>query len=112
MDQSSEHIGVLLTFLVAVSIAGLILFLNKILGPKHKGSEVKAGPFECGVIPFESPAKARFSVKFYLFRKQLEAAMRTHESARGDSKFQSHEPSEPMGETIEVEYEVVEKKRD
>ena len=66
MQQTGEYIGVLVTFLLSVSIAALILLLNKLLGPKNKGSAVKSEPFECGVAPLEAPSKARLSVKFYL----------------------------------------------
>lgn len=66
MEKPAEYLGLLVTFLISVSIAGLILFLNKILGPKNKGSVIKSGPFECGVDPLESPARSRLSVKFYL----------------------------------------------
>ena len=66
MAQSSEYIGVLVTFILALTIAGLIIFLNKILGPKNKGSAVKSEPFECGVDPLAQPKTGHFSVKFYL----------------------------------------------
>jgi NADH-quinone oxidoreductase subunit A len=66
METPSEYIGLLVTFIIAASIAGLILLLNKCLGPKNKGSEVKSGPFECGLDPFDSPNRSRLSVKFYL----------------------------------------------
>lgn len=66
MEKSSEYLGLLVTFLIAVSIAGLILFLNKVLGPKHKSSEVKSEPFECGVGLLQSPSRSHFSIKFYL----------------------------------------------
>ena len=65
MEQRSEYIGVLITLLIAGGIACLILFLNKILGPKHKESAVKSEPFECGVAPIKQPAR-QFPVKFYL----------------------------------------------
>ena len=66
MEKPSETLGLLVTFIVAVGIAGLILFLNALLGPKGKGSPSKSEPFECGVEPFSSPT-GHFSVKFYLF---------------------------------------------
>lgn len=65
MEKSSEYLGLLITFVMASGIAGLILFLNAILGPKGKGSAAKSEPFECGVEPFSSPT-GHFSVKFYL----------------------------------------------
>ena len=65
MERSSEYIGLLVTFLIAVGIASLIVLLNKILGPKNKGSEIKSEPFECGVSQSMQP-RGNFSVKFYL----------------------------------------------
>ncbi len=65
MEKTSEYLGLLVTFLIAAGIAGLILLLNALLGPKNKGSVAKSEPFECGVEPFSSPT-GHFSVKFYL----------------------------------------------
>ena len=65
MERPSEYIGLLVVLVMAVTIAGLILFLNKILGPKNKPSAVKSEPFECGVSPIKQPT-GHFSVKFYL----------------------------------------------
>jgi NADH-quinone oxidoreductase subunit A len=66
MERSSEYLGLLITFLIAGGIAGLIIFLNAILGPKHKDNPVKSQPFECGIQPF-AVTSGHFSVKFYLF---------------------------------------------
>jgi len=63
--QGSEYIGLLVTFILSVTIAGLIILLNRLLGPKNKGSAVKSEPFECGVEPLFRPT-GHFSVKFYL----------------------------------------------
>ncbi len=65
MEKSSEYIGLLVTFLISVVIAVTIIVLNRLLGPKNKGSESKSDPFECGVKPFSSPT-GHFPVKFYL----------------------------------------------
>ena len=65
MEQSSEYIGILVIFLLAASIAGLMLGLNSLLGPKNKMTPVKEEPFECGLEP-ASHATGHFSVKFYL----------------------------------------------
>lgn len=65
MEYPGEYIGLLVTFVIAVTIAGLVLYLNKILGPKNKQSAVKSEPFECGVSPIKQPT-GHFSVKFYL----------------------------------------------
>ena len=60
-----EYLGVLAIFILAAGIAGLILALNALLGPKHPVSAAKAEPFECGVEPFPV-ATGHLSVKFYL----------------------------------------------
>ncbi len=65
MESFPEYIGLLVTFGLAVTIAGMILLLNRLLGPKNKGSAAKSEPFECGV-PQLSQRAGRFSVKFYL----------------------------------------------
>ncbi len=65
MEKTSEYIGLLVTFLLAVGLAGAMLFLNAILGPKNKMTPAKAEPFECGLEPLSSPT-GQFSVKFYL----------------------------------------------
>ena len=64
MENSSEYIGLLVAFLMAVGIASVIIFLNKILGPKNPPAERKE-PFECGQAPIAQPT-GHFSVKFYL----------------------------------------------
>ena len=53
MESQSEYIGLLVAAVLSVTIACLIILLNKWLGPKNKGSAVKSEPFECGVEPFE-----------------------------------------------------------
>ena len=65
MEQRSEYIGVLVTFLFAGFVASLIIFLNGLWGPKNKMNPAKAEPFECGVDPFVQPS-GKVSVKFYL----------------------------------------------
>lgn len=65
MERSSEYIGLLVAFLISGGIAGLIIFLNGILGPKNKMTAVKGEPFECGKDPI-AVVTGHFSVKFYL----------------------------------------------
>jgi NADH-quinone oxidoreductase subunit A len=60
----SEHIGILVFWVLAAGIAGAFVTLAWALGPKHP-SPVKSEPFECGQVPFALPA-GRLSVKFYL----------------------------------------------
>ena len=65
MENISEYIGLLVTFLLAVGIAALMLLLNFLLGPKNKMTAAKAEPFECGMEATDNPT-GHFSVKFYL----------------------------------------------
>ena len=65
MDNTNGYLGVLVTFIFSAGIAGLIIFLNGLLGPKNKTNPVKEEPYECGVKPFSQPT-GHFSVKFYL----------------------------------------------
>lgn len=59
-----EYIGLILTAAMALLVAGLMLGLQRVLGP-HNPNPRKAEPFECGVRPFELP-RGNVSVKFYL----------------------------------------------
>jgi NADH-quinone oxidoreductase subunit A len=60
----SEYIGVLVSFVLAAGIAGMMVFLGSTLGKKNP-SAAKLAPFECGKEPFSLPI-GRFAVKFYL----------------------------------------------
>ena len=65
MESAGEYIGILVTFVLALLIAGVMLFLNAVLGPKNKMTAVKSEPFECGMERASSPS-GHFPVKFYL----------------------------------------------
>jgi NADH-quinone oxidoreductase subunit A len=58
------HLPLLIVFVVASGLAGLILFLSSALGPKRP-SPIKQAIFECGNPP-TGDARERFNVKFYL----------------------------------------------
>ena len=62
--QYNEYLGVYITLIMVLTIAGLIYTLNGLLGPK-KRTLAKSEPFECGVEPFGGPFK-RNPVQFYL----------------------------------------------
>lgn len=62
--QISDYIPLLILLVVAVILAGTLVGLSWILGPK-KPSAAKLAPYECGVTPVGS-ARERFPVKFYL----------------------------------------------
>ncbi len=59
-----EYVPVLFLMGFGLLLAGIVLFLTQILGPKlfHR---MKNQPFECGV-PTHGDARHRFSVRFYL----------------------------------------------
>jgi NADH-quinone oxidoreductase subunit A len=59
-----QYIGVALMLLMAIGIAGGMVFMTSILGPKRYFPD-KMEPFECGESQIVSP-RQRFSVKFYL----------------------------------------------
>jgi NADH-quinone oxidoreductase subunit A len=59
-----SYIPVLILMLVGSIIAGAVLLLSHLLGPKFS-HPMKSRPFECGVPSF-GDAKGRFSVRFYL----------------------------------------------
>jgi len=60
----AEYSGVLLLFVVALVVAGVMLGVQQLLSPRREFGE-KQEPFECGESPIVSP-RQRYSVKFYL----------------------------------------------
>ena len=60
----SDYLPLLVLLAVAVLLAGTLVGLSWILGPK-KPSAAKLAPYECGVTPVGS-ARERFPVKYYL----------------------------------------------
>ncbi|MDP7557507.1 MAG: NADH-quinone oxidoreductase subunit A [Nitrospinaceae bacterium] len=59
-----SYLGAGILLLMAIGIAGGMVFMTSILGPKREFAD-KMEPFECGESPIVSPHQ-RFSVKFYL----------------------------------------------
>jgi NADH-quinone oxidoreductase subunit A len=60
----AEYLGVLLTLGLAIVVAGALLVLHLLVGPRRTFPE-KQEPFECGERQIVSP-RQRFAVKFYL----------------------------------------------
>ena len=58
------YIPVLMLMLVGMAVAGAVLTITHLLGPRIKHA-LKDQPFECGVPPL-GDARQRFSVRFYL----------------------------------------------
>ena len=59
-----EFVGILILLALAAIIAGGLLILSTVLGPKRP-NPTKNRPFECGV-PQLSPPEGHFSIKFYV----------------------------------------------
>ena len=60
----SEYLPILILMIFAFAFASLMVFSNRILGPKKPNPE-KLSTYESGMEPIRS-ARDRFSVKFYL----------------------------------------------
>ena len=59
-----EYAAVLLLALLALGVTLVMLFANRLLGPRHPTPE-KLEPFECGVEPIALPS-GRLPVHFYV----------------------------------------------
>ena len=57
--------GVILVFVVALTIPVAAMLLGRLLGPRRE-TEIKMAPFECGVDNTVGRSRQRFSVKFYI----------------------------------------------
>lgn len=58
--------AIFLLYLAAIlAFVGLVLGLNKFLGPKPVNSATKMEPFECGVMPNETINVKAVSIKYY-----------------------------------------------
>ena len=60
----AEYAGVLLILAIGVALAGALLVVHLLLGPRRR-FESKLEPFECGEQQIVSPRR-RYAVKFYL----------------------------------------------
>ncbi len=60
----AEYTGVLVILVVGMVIAGAMLGIHLLLGPRRKFAE-KQEPFECGESQIVSPRR-RYAVKFYM----------------------------------------------
>jgi NADH-quinone oxidoreductase subunit A len=60
----AEYTGVLVILVVGMVIAGAMLGIHLLLGPRRKFAE-KQEPFECGESQLVSPRR-RYAVKFYM----------------------------------------------
>ena len=62
--MASSYVPVLLLFIVIGAMAGLILYLARLIGPRRMSS-IKGERFESG-IPGAVPHRGSFSVQFYI----------------------------------------------
>lgn len=60
----AEYTGAVVILLVSAVLAGALLGIHLLLGPRREFAE-KNEPFECGEKPIVSP-KQRYTVKFYM----------------------------------------------
>jgi NADH-quinone oxidoreductase subunit A len=60
----AEYTGVLVILVVGMVIAGAMLGIHMLLGPRRQFAE-KQEPFECGETQIVSPRR-RYAVKFYM----------------------------------------------
>jgi len=60
----ANYLPLLMHFLVAGALAGVIVLLSWIIG-ERKPTRAKLSPYECGMAPI-GDARGRFSVKFYM----------------------------------------------
>jgi NADH-quinone oxidoreductase subunit A len=63
-SELSAYGPILLQFLIALGLAGVIVMLSTIVG-RHRASRAKSQPYECGILP-TGDAREPFSVQFYL----------------------------------------------
>jgi len=63
-DAMVPYAAILVVFAVAVTMAGAILILTHLIGPKRSG-ETKQGVYESGMPPI-ADARRRFNVRFYI----------------------------------------------
>ena len=59
-----EFFGILIYFVIALALAGIILLLSFVFA-KQKADPEKISAYECGFDPFDD-ARSRFDVQFYL----------------------------------------------
>jgi NADH-quinone oxidoreductase subunit A len=63
-NVAQSYAPLLIHFLIAMTLAGVILLLSTAVG-RHRPSRTKAQPYECGITP-TGDARQPFTVKFYL----------------------------------------------
>lgn len=65
VSEKLQYLSVLMLMITACSFAAFNLIASKILGERAPTNPIKDEAYECG-MPVLSPARMRFSVKFYI----------------------------------------------
>ena len=60
-----EYFPILIIVVVAIGFGAILTLANILLGPKNR-TEIKAKPFECGLISDTVAKDQRYNVKFYM----------------------------------------------
>lgn len=60
----ADYIPILILFLLAAGLAGVVLMLGLLIGPRHP-TPTKLSPYESGMVPI-GRAQRRTPIKFYL----------------------------------------------
>lgn len=61
----SAYVAFLLYMMAILGLVGLLLTLNRLLGPKPQASAIKLEPFECGAAPVGPLNLAAVPIKYY-----------------------------------------------
>ena len=61
----NPYVVFLLYMAAILGVVALMLFLNKVLGPKPQDTEVKLEPFECGATPVDTHNVKAVPIKYY-----------------------------------------------
>lgn len=66
IEGSLNYLAILILMIIALAIAGIVVFINKIMGIKPKEpTAIKYETYECGV-DYKGNAHEQFSVRYYL----------------------------------------------
>ncbi len=60
----SEYIPILLILILSIILAGAMLFISSVIGPKRQANR-KLAPYESGMAP-TGDTRGRFSIKYYM----------------------------------------------
>ena len=61
----NEYLAFLVYLVAILGVVALMLWMNKVLGPKPAPTALKLEPFECGAVPVEQINVKAVPVKYY-----------------------------------------------